>query len=432
MLHAGQCYLLNAMSLFYNETFSVSTPTPQRSHLLTGPSFTQALYTVFTLGCALAPNFPALVIFRFLCGIGASAPISVVGGMYADILPDPTTRGHAMTAYMAAVMFGPLLGPITSGFISVVSWRWTFWLALIVAGVTWPFLLACPETYGPVILKHRAQRLRKQNNGGSTASSLAPIELEDRSIKQLVTVVLTRPLRMLIFEAIVLSSCVYIAFAYAIFYMFFQAYPLIFTDIYGFNAGEEGLAFLAIGVGSTLGCAVHLYWDNFLHRAKSRDPPAPWTQKEEYRRLPLAIIGGPFFAISLFWMGWTARPSIHWIVPVLAGVPFGVGFLLIFQGLLCYVVDAYDVFAASALAASSTSRSLFGAVLPFAARPMYETLGVHWACTVLGCLSLAMCAIPFAFIRFGDLLRARSGFCRYLAERKRLEVEEGRLRKADG
>lgn len=91
--------------------------------------------------------------------------------------------------------------------------------------------------------------------------------------------------------------------------------------------------------------------------------------------------------ISLFWLGWTAHPSVPWIVPVLSALPFGVGFLLIFMALINYVVDAYEVFAASAMGATSASRSIFGVVLPFAAKPMYSTLGVNWACTLLGILS---------------------------------------------
>lgn len=173
-----------------------------------------------------------------------------------------------------------------------------------------------------------------------------------------------------------------------------------------------------------MACVIYLYWDYLLQRAKSRDPPAPWTQKEEYRRLPLACLGGPFFVISLFWMGWTADPSIHWIVPVLAALPFGIGFLLLFQGLLNYLVDAYEIFAASASAAAATSRSLFGAVLPFAAKPMYDQLGVAWACSLLGFLSLAMCVIPFVFIRFGDEIRDRSRFCQYLKQRRLEEAEK--------
>jgi MFS family permease len=57
-------------------------------------------FTVFTMACALAPNFPALLIFRLLTGINASSPIAVVGGIYADIHNDPVTRGRSMSVFM--------------------------------------------------------------------------------------------------------------------------------------------------------------------------------------------------------------------------------------------------------------------------------------------------------------------------------------------
>ncbi|KAG2167185.1 hypothetical protein JADG_006924 [Aureobasidium aubasidani] len=287
--------------------------------------------------------------------------------IYADIYPDPVTRGRALTIFMTATTFGPILGPIMSGFIAVVSWRWIFWLSLIIAGVTWPILLLSSETYAPVILVTRAQRLRKENNNPNI---FAPLELEHRDMRQLITVVLTRPVRMFLSEALVLCSCLYLSFVYAIFYMYFQAYPTIFEGIYHFNSGEVGLTFLPIGVGALLACGLYLYWDRVLERAKARDPPAAWSQSEEYRRLPLACIGGPLLMLSCFWLGWTARESIHWAVPVLSALPFGMGFLLLFMSLINYLVDAYEVFAASAMAASACSRSLFGAVLPFAARPI--------------------------------------------------------------
>ncbi|KAK4946861.1 hypothetical protein LTR66_014239, partial [Elasticomyces elasticus] len=200
------------------------------------------------------------------------------------------TRGRAMTVFMTATTFGPLIGPIISGFISVVSWRWTFWVALITAGVTLPFLLLMPETYGPEILRHRARRLRKELGNPNI---YAPIELEKQNLNHIVTVVLTRPIRMLCFEAIVLSSCLYLAFAYGIFYMFFQAYPIVFIGIYHFNAGEVGLTLLPIGFGAVGACVLYLYWDHVLLKAKTRSPPASWSQREEYRRLPLACFGGP-------------------------------------------------------------------------------------------------------------------------------------------
>ena len=63
--------------------------------------FTFSVYTLFTMACALANNWPALLIFRFICGSMASGPITVVGGLYADIYNEPRARGRAMAYFMA-------------------------------------------------------------------------------------------------------------------------------------------------------------------------------------------------------------------------------------------------------------------------------------------------------------------------------------------
>lgn len=204
--------------------------------------------------------------------------------------------------------------------------------------------------------------------------------------------------------------------------MFLQSFPIIFGGIYGFNPGETGLVFLSIGVGSLISAAIYLYWDSYLERAQHLG--RPWSQREEMRRLPLACIAGPFFVISAFWLGWSVRKDIHWIVPVLAVVPFGIGYLCIFIALLNYLVDAYDIFAASAMAAASLSRSIFGAALPFAAKPMYKTMGVAWATSLLGFFSLALCVVSFVFVQWGDKMRSKSKFCQYLKQKKEKEQEE--------
>lgn len=59
------------------------------------------LFTLSTLACALAPNWPAFLIFRLFAGINASSAISVVGGLFADVYSDPVTRGRAMAFFMA-------------------------------------------------------------------------------------------------------------------------------------------------------------------------------------------------------------------------------------------------------------------------------------------------------------------------------------------
>jgi hypothetical protein len=181
----------------------------------------------------------------------------------------------------------------------------------------------------------------------------------------------------------------------AIFYIFLQSYPIIFSGIYSFNRGEVGLTFLPIGVGALISAGMYLSWDSILLRAQRQQ--RPWSQNEEMRRLPLACVAGPFFVISSFWLGWTARESVHWIVPTLAGILFGMGYLCLFMALLNYLVDAYEIFAASAMAAASLSRSSFGAVLPFAAKPMYEAMGwrgrrVYWAFLVWRCVWCRLCS----------------------------------------
>ena len=165
----------------------------------------------------------------------------------------------------------------------------------------------------------------------------APIELEKKGVKQMMTVTLMRPLHMIAYEAIVLFTCLYLSIAYSIFYLFFEAYPIIFQGpTYHMNAGVSGLAFLPVLVGAFIALIIFLYYDGTLQRAK-RDHK-PWAQIEEYRRLPLALLGGPAYVISLFWLGWTSREDIHWIVPMLAGVPFGMGFMLIFMVSILYLL----------------------------------------------------------------------------------------------
>ena len=105
--------------------------------------------------------------------------------------------------------------------------------------------------------------------------------------------------------------------------------------------------------------------------------------------------------------------------------------MLIFMGLLNWVTDAYEVYAASAMSATSMCRSVFGAVLPLAARPMYARMGIAWASSLLGFASLIMAVIPFAFLRYGEGIRTRSVFCQELKRRK-MGVVEGHVMQERG
>ena len=406
------------------------------------------MFMVWTLACAVSPNWAAFLVFRFFTGAFASAPNALVAGILSDIYGDPKARGRAMAWFMAVsrtshiitilvpnanvsiktTVWGPLFAPIISGYCSTtIGWRWTFWIGLIYAGMTSIPVLLLPETYAPVLLARRAAKMRKAD---PTANVYAAMELEPHDFKQLAGVVLTRPLRMVLTELIVAATCLYLALIYAIFYMSFQAFPIIFQEVYGLSPGVTGLCFLPVGLGALCAVPVFFAYDGYLARAKLRG--ASWTQREEARRVPLAFLAGPVFVISLFWLGWSASPNVSFAAPMLAGIPFGFGFQMIFIALLNYLTDAYEIFAASANAAASSCRSVFAVVLPLATTPMFRRLGISGACSLLGGLSALMCIIPFIFFMKGERLRAGSKFCMALKERK-LEMErnaeEDRLRR---
>lgn len=59
------------------------------------------LFTIFMMACALAPSFNALLVFRLLNGMAASAPIAIITGTFTDVFGDPTERGRTMAWYMS-------------------------------------------------------------------------------------------------------------------------------------------------------------------------------------------------------------------------------------------------------------------------------------------------------------------------------------------
>ena len=69
-----------------------------------------------------------------------------------------------------------------------------------------------------------------------------------------------------------------------------------------------------------------------------------------------------------------------------------------------YMIDAYLFVAASALAANTIFRSIFGAAFPLFATQMYDALNPRWASTLIGCIALVMIPIPVVLKRYVCIL----------------------------
>jgi DHA1 family multidrug resistance protein-like MFS transporter len=181
----------------------------------------------------------------------------------------------------------------------------------------------------------------------------------------------------------------------------------VFQGIHHFSSGVAGLAFFGMIVGQLVAGIVVLLQQPWYNRklAANNDVPIPeW-------RLPSVIAGGCFFAVGIFWFGWSGyRADIHWIVPTLSGLFTGFGLMSIFLQALNYLVDAYLMFAASALAGNTFLRSLCGAGFPLFANYMFTGMGIQWASTLLGCVAVVLVPIPVVFWIYGQRIRAHSAF----------------------
>lgn len=129
------------------------------------------------------------------------------------------------------------------------------------------------------------------------------------------------------------------------------------------------------------------------------------------------------------WFAWTSSPaSIHWILPILAGVLFGAGNTGVFIYANNYLTFSYGVYAASALAGNTVMRSVLGGVLPLVGPYMYDDMGPNWSATLLGLLEVLIIPIPFAFYRYGHKIRMKSTLIRAMQEDK--DKLEGKRKRA--
>ncbi|KAG0650800.1 putative transporter [Hyphodiscus hymeniophilus] len=415
-------------------------------------------FGIFAIGVATAANVQTVMICRFFNGLFGSCPLAVVAAIFADMYNNET-RGLAISCFSATVFMGPLLAPFVGGFItdSYLGWRWTMYISSFMGFSS--FLLSLfflDETYPPLILVAKASELRRVTKNWGIHAKQEEIEVD---FKELVVKNVGRPLRILFTEPIVLLITIYMSFIYGLLYTFLTAYAIVFQEIYGFNAGVGGLTycgcsskpfFLFHVVSRTAGLEVPLKQYSLLLsviqffltypkealltskpllvglvigeiiafilvvltnpayvkklKANNNIPVPEW-------RLPLVMVAAPIFAAGLFWFGWTGYTGkIPWIVPTLSGLFTGFGIFVIFLQLLNYIIDAYLMFAASAIAGNTFLRSLFGAVFPLFASYMYKGIGINYGQTLVGAVAVVLIPLPFIFYFYGKKIRARSTF----------------------
>lgn len=138
------------------------------------------------------------------------------------------------------------------------------------------------------------------------------------------------PFKMFFTEPIVTSISLYVAYNFAVLFQWFIAVPAVLHLVYNFTVQQAGLAFIAAIVGSILAAATSILLDKITYLRLSKNSTDGMVSIEH--RLFPAMIGGLFMTASLFWVGWTAKPTVSFASPIL-------GTMLYVWGSMCALVS---------------------------------------------------------------------------------------------
>jgi len=123
------------------------------------------LYVVSALGCALAWNWTALVIFRFIGGLAIGGS-SVLGPMYIAEISPAKWRGRLVGLFQFNVVFGILLAYFsnyvlgTMGF-GAAEWRWKLGVSAVPAAFFFLMLFGIPRSPRWLVKKGRIDEARE-------------------------------------------------------------------------------------------------------------------------------------------------------------------------------------------------------------------------------------------------------------------------------
>ncbi|KAK7418601.1 hypothetical protein QQZ08_011185 [Neonectria magnoliae] len=331
-----------------------------RSYVL---QFSNLFSLIWNLSCGFAQNRAEFFVFRFLAGIGGSAPLAIGAGVIS-----------------LGPMLGPVVGPVAAGFIAEkTTWRWVFWSTSVTAGaIQIAGLIWMQETDASILLRRKRERLGKETGNEKWHTS----DDSTKSLPSALSGALVRPSRMLATQPIVQAIALYMVYLSGVTYLITVTFPVVWTEVYDESLGISGLNFVSLAVGSIFGVVVSLcFVDRIYRRLKENNGD---ISRPEFC-VPAMFVGSILVPIGLLWYGWS--------------------------GMQGYVIDSYSRYAASGLAAAVILRSLAGLAFPLFAPYPYDRLDYGWGTSVLALTSVTIgIPAPFMFYFFGTKLHSMSTY----------------------
>ncbi|EGV66782.1 hypothetical protein CANTEDRAFT_112221 [Yamadazyma tenuis ATCC 10573] len=369
------------------------------------------IFFLLQIPISLVNNLAALTVLRFISGFFASPVLGTGGASMGDVIDKPYMP-IAIGVWSMGAVCGPSLGPMFGSIMIVKrNWHWTFWLICMLSGIAFVILSwFLPETYEKTLLLRKAERLRKLT-GNDKIVSEGEIENQGLTSRQLFIDTLWRPFEIMLFEPIVFSIDMYIALVYSIMYLWFEAFPIVFADLYHFALIPLGLSFLSVLVGICCSAVVYVF---IMHRKYTkRKLRGEYVPPEVF--LPTMILGSISMPIGVFIFGWSATAKAHWMGPMIGAGIFCFGAFINFQTSFNYLGSSFPRYLASVFAGNAFLRSVIAGCFPLFGAPLFNNLAtpnypVGWGSSLLGFIATIMIIIPVVFYLKGPSIRARSKY----------------------
>jgi MFS family permease len=348
----------------------------------------------------LSQSVGLLIFARFF--IGATVASNVLNpAIIGDIFPSEQ-RGGAMSVVMLAPLLGGAVGPAISGAIAEsMGWRQTMWLAIGLAIVCEiAFLTLFRETYKVTVLAKMGKPIAENTD------TPAPDD-EDLGL----VAAITRPAKVFVSSFILQILSLYGSLVFTFFYVMSTTLPDILQHNYNFSPAMIGTAFLSFSVGSILGLVV---CNVFLDRIYKKFAAAGEAKPSAENRLPLLIVSSIALPFVVAMYGWVAQLVLPVWLMLLSVVLLGGFVILSMVPLMAYVVDAFNLFSASAMTAVLITRCLMSTFLPLVTVPLTDKVGYGLGFTILAAACLVLAPVPFFIWRYGGQWRQKSEFTKDL------------------
>lgn len=370
--------------------------------------YTGFVYTLLQIPCALTNNIAGLTITRFIAGMFVSPPLSIGVASFTDVLKMEYLP-IGLAVWGMAGLLSPAIGPIMGSGLLLKSWRDIFWFLMAINGFMTVFLfIFSPETNESTVLYWRAERLRRITGNKNIKIQY---ELNSTSTYKLLSTITWRAFEIMILEPMVFLIDILLGLVYGCIYLWFESFPIVFTETFHFSSAATSVCYISIIVGVFLGLCVYCWHVNQSFTKKLQ--AGKQIQPELF--LPCGVIGFGLIVIALFIFGWTANADYHWIGPVIGATLFGIGAILAFQSQFNYLAMCFPEYVASVFGGNGLFRSLIGGTFPMYGRAMFNNLSIKnfpvaWGSSLLAFIFLILLPVPLIFYIYGPKLRKRSKY----------------------